>query len=107
MSAARRGTAFAAAALLGLLGACSSPELVCTYETFELCQSAGDAALEAVDDAGSVTRVTIKPPDGTWRRDGADYLALAMVQTADGEVTVVRVEQVGHEPMRASVIPTD
>jgi len=101
------GRMAAAVAVSAVLGACSSPELVCTYETFELCQSAGDAALDAVDGAGSVTRVTIKPPDGTWRRDGADYLALAMVHMGDGEVTLMRVERAGDEPMRATVVPSD
>jgi len=91
-----------------LLSACGPlPELICTYDTIETCERAASAALDAVGDRSGVTMVTIKPPDGTWRREGARYLALAMVHRADGGVTLFRVSQTDDQPMRAEILATE
>lgn len=99
-----RAVAAVSAFVLAISACGARPELICTYETFETCEAAATAALDAVNDRSSVTSVTIKPPDGTWRRDGADYLALAMVQSGNGDVTVLRVTGTDDEPMRAEII---
>lgn len=97
----------AAVVALAISGCGPRPQLICTFDTLDTCEAAASAALEAMGDASGATSVTIKPPDGTWRSDGARYLALAMVHRGDGDVTLFRVSQVDGEPMRAEVISTE